>query len=1002
VKSVQTAIRVQVVGFNGELLRDATVVVRPAAGKGRGKQRGITLRFDPRNGAYTAALAPGDYIAQVTVRGYDAQERAVALGTAAGAETFVLGRKGMPFYYRGRVRVPFEPRADRIGVAFGPDTTDETVDAIRRALQLEEAETPEPAKREHVRVFRLPAPLDRPPGRELLLRVSKHPRVRRAGAIVRIDRGTVAFLTTEIVARFLAQVTQEQVAAIARQLRLTVHRNIPYAGNAYLLEAKGPADYAVLHACETLVQTGLVEYAEPNLVQTAVDDFTPNDDRYDEQPHHAIVQSETAWDGGLGDASVIVAVVDAGCDISHEDFQDAALPGGTNIYQAFDFTSMDADPTSNSHGTKSTGIVAAITNNTTGVAGMAGDCRLIAVRYPSGGTDLDHSDTYIWCAGFDPESTTAGFPAPISPGADVISSSFGISQAALSGLMRDTLDFLTTYPRNGKGCVVVFSVGNDDSDFTTYRQWAAYDKTIAVASSRISPPDAAEVKVSTSNYGAKVDVCAPGGGAAGGTETRTLSTTNTGTGPGGTNYDTFGQTSCACPQVSGTAALLLSVNPDLTWIEVRDILRRTAVRIDYANVDPIGQWVDLDGDTVAEFSQWYGYGRINTSAAVDEATGGGASRDLVVRDNLSDDGTVPSTGAFWDSPDLWVRTTDPAGDAGALPAAYGDAPPHQSPISGQANWVYVRLRNAGTDDSLPFYIRVYITHWAGAEFIYPSDFVPTNHPGDPIPSPLTPGTYLIGEVAHAGLAAGTVDIVNVEWPAALVPPQTVDVDRMEVEWHPCLLVEVAPHEGTASGNHVWDSSNRAQKNISIVYMDDDAEFATAAVIGHRLNRQATLILEIDRRRVPRNISLYVDLLGASEAKPADCALTILHDTRVAISCPSSDRGIVLELPKGTRLECGSRRHLPGVPIGRGVRRGFHHGRPVLWLDRPVVARMEVQTGPARPLPLIVGGVVHGQPPDMAVDVPILQLNPDGSRAGAFALRLTPRPRRRRARSRGRR
>lgn len=994
-KSVQTGIRVQVVSFNGELLRDATVVVRPAAGK----KAPVTLRFDPRQGTYTAALAPGEYVTQVAARGYDAQQRAVVVGTAALAEAFVLGRKGMPYYYRGRVRVPFEPLPDRIGVSFAPDTTGETVDAIRRALKLEEAETPEPAKREHVRLFRLPDPLDRPPGRELLLRVSKHPRVRRAGAIVRIDHGTVAFLTTEIVARFLAQVTREQVASVARELRLTVQRNIPYAGNAYLLEAEGPADYTVLQSCEALVRTGLVEYAEPNLVQTAVDDFTPNDDRYDEQPHHTIVQSETAWDSGLGDANVIVAVVDAGCDIDHADFQDPALPGGTNIYQAFDFTSMDADPTANSHGTKSTGIVAAITNNTTGVAGMAGHCRLIAVRYPSG-TDLAYSDAYIWCAGFDPQSTTAGFPAPISPGADVISSSFGISQAALSGLMRDTLDFLTTYPRTGKGCVVVFSVGNDNSDFTTYRQWAAYDKTIAVASSRISPPDAAEVKVSTSNFGAKLDVCAPGGGPAGGTETRTLSTTNAGSGPGGSNYDTFGQTSCACPQVSGTAALLLSVNPDLTWVDVRDILRRTAVRIDDANVDPIGQWVDLDGDTVAEFSQWYGYGRINTAAAVDEAAAGGASRDLIVRDNLSDDGTVPSTGAFWDSPDLWVRTTDPAGDAGALPAAYGDAAPHESPISGQANWVYVRLRNAGTDASLPFYVRVYITHWAGAEFLYPDDFASTNRPGDPLPSPLTPGTYLIGEIAHPGLAASTVEIVNVEWPAALVPPQTVDVDGMEVEWHPCLLVEIAPHEGAATGSHVWDSNNRAQKNISIVYVDDDDEFATAAVIGHRRNRSATLILEIDRRRVPRNIVLYVDLLGASEAKPHDCALTILHDTRVATTCASSDRGIVLELPKGTRIECDGRRWLRGVPIGRGVRRGFHHGRPVLWLDRQGVARIEVQTGPARVLPLIIGGVVHGSGPDSAVDVPIVQLNHDGSRAGAFALRLAPRPRMRRARRRG--
>jgi hypothetical protein len=48
-------------------------------------------------------------------------------------------------------------------------------------------------------------------------------------------------------------------------------------------------------------------------------------------------------------------------------------------------------------------------------------------------------------------------------------------------------------------------------------------------------------------------------------------------------------------------------------------MRRTAVRIDANNTNAIGQYVDNDGDSVAEFSQWYGYGRVNVEAAVREA-----------------------------------------------------------------------------------------------------------------------------------------------------------------------------------------------------------------------------------------------------------------------------------------------------------------------------------------------------------------------------------------------
>jgi subtilisin family serine protease len=176
---------------------------------------------------------------------------------------------------------------------------------------------------------------------------------------------------------------------------------------------------------------------------------------------------------------------------------------------------------------------------------------------------------------------------------------------------------------------VVFSVGNDNRDFTRAdigagaRQWAAYNRTIAVASSSISPPDPSQIKTSTSNFGSALDVCAPGGGPAGGTEARTLSTTNASEGDtagsasaSSKDYDDFGQTSCACPQVAGTVALMLSVYPDLTWHQVRQILRDTADQIDASNADPIGRWVDTDGDGVADFSQWYGYGRLNSSKAV--------------------------------------------------------------------------------------------------------------------------------------------------------------------------------------------------------------------------------------------------------------------------------------------------------------------------------------------------------------------------------------------------
>ena len=73
------------------------------------------------------------------------------------------------------------------------------------------------------------------------------------------------------------------------------------------------------------------------------------------------------------------------------------------------------------------------------------------------------------------------------------------------------------------------------------------------------------------------------------------------------------------------------------------------------------------------------------------------------------------------------------------------------------------------------------------------------------------------------MAAGADGFVTFEWQQDLIPPQTVLVGGINVNWHPCLLVEVSPHDGfVPTGNHVWDDNNLAQKNISIIYPDSSS------------------------------------------------------------------------------------------------------------------------------------------------------------------------------------
>lgn len=326
------------------------------------------------------------------------------------------------------------------------------------------------------------------------------------------------------------------------------------------------------------------------------------------------------------------------------------------LVTAFNFMGMAAQTVAGlggDHGTQCAGTATAVFNENRGVAGVAPNCRLIGARIPSPATGVMMADAFLWAAGINNGNTTPGFPALPAQPADVISNSWGIGNAALSTALQNAFDRLTDDARDGRGCVVTFSTGNlGYVQFSNVRRFAAYARNLAVGASINANPTSpvnssqADPNGNTNNlvanvdrrafynpFGPEMDIVAPShtcyDGATGNLVDPTTSTVRVGNGtldgcPGAAmclDYATnFGGTSHASPTVAGTAALILSVFPLLAWDEVRAVLQRTAARIDAGQADPIGQYVDDDGDGIAEFSQWYGYGRVNVAEAIREAT----------------------------------------------------------------------------------------------------------------------------------------------------------------------------------------------------------------------------------------------------------------------------------------------------------------------------------------------------------------------------------------------
>ncbi len=356
--------------------------------------------------------------------------------------------------------------------------------------------------------------------------------------------GQVAFgITDEIVVRFRSSTTRSQISAFADRYGLQELRPITWMGNAYLFRFPGYPSLAMLERVKAMNSEDVVVYAEHNIERPLHHSaFAPNDYLYPETPHLKLIGAEVAWDtihtqtsvpaGGSPD--IVIGVLDnaGGVDPLHPDISGLLSDGSAKQIANFDFLHMMNQTSANlpaDHGTQCAGSATGRFNNNSGSCGVAPNCKLIGAQFKPTNTDLEIADIWVWMAGFPTGSTDPRFPPQLAKGADVISNSWGSKRTQSNQIIRDVLDFLTTYPRNGRGVVMVCATGNwgyvlNDNN----NPFASDPKVIAVGASinsnptnpvdstqddpngqKTNLPAAVDTRAYYSPYGMTVDIVSP-------------------------------------------------------------------------------------------------------------------------------------------------------------------------------------------------------------------------------------------------------------------------------------------------------------------------------------------------------------------------------------------------------------------------------------------------------------------------------------------------------------
>jgi len=464
---------------------------------------------------------------------------------------------------------------------------------------------------------------------DLKLKLRSQDNISSCQPFFKSEDGVDMGVTDEILIRFLPGVSDKHQKELHNKFNTEVIKKTKIYQKLVCPKCSDALDIA-----NAYFETGVVEFSTPDFISYAEFYQTiPNDTYFSNQvtchntgqtfndghsgTNDADIDAPEAWEMTTGSNDVIIAVLDQGVTSDHPD-----LPNTRQVrLNGSDFTGDDDNPSpvgNENHGNACAGVIAATMNNNQGIAGIAPYCRIMPIRM---------SDVV-------PSVVADAIEFAVDNGADILSNSWGYWSSDQN--LHPVIVMAINYAINNNR-VVIFAAGNTAEHDNNYDGYVTFPANVNIAGViTVGASDRDDNQANYSPTNSLIDIAAPSHRAypcriTGETfEMWTIDIPDTAgynswhddgycMNPppigeqlpnSGTNYlsytGRFGGTSHSCPVVAGVAALVLSADQSLTYLEVFDILTTTA--------DEVGGYTYTNG-----WSEELGHGRVNACGAVFEA-----------------------------------------------------------------------------------------------------------------------------------------------------------------------------------------------------------------------------------------------------------------------------------------------------------------------------------------------------------------------------------------------